>query len=98
MNKYTRGQWIVKHIESKNAFNVVGTALGGNRKIARCPYVVTGMEKTDKREKEEAEANAKLISAAPDLLEALQNIENDDNSIPAHAWHLVQKAIKKATD
>lgn len=38
-----------------------------------------------------------LISAAPDMLEALQNLENDDNSIPAHAWKLVKDAIKKAT-
>jgi hypothetical protein len=39
-----------------------------------------------------------LISAAPDMLEALQNLENDDNSIPEHAWKMVQNAIRKATD
>lgn len=39
-----------------------------------------------------------LISAAPDMLEALQNLENDDNSIPEHAWKLVKNAIAKATD
>lgn len=39
-----------------------------------------------------------LISAAPDMLEALQNLENDDNSIPEHAWKMVQDAIRKATD
>lgn len=44
-----------------------------------------------------AEANAKLAAAAPDMLEALQNIENDGNSIPEHAWELIQDAIKKAT-
>ena len=38
-----------------------------------------------------------LISAAPDMLEALQNLENDDNSIPEHAWKLVKDAIAKAT-
>ena len=46
---------------------------------------------------EELEANARLIAAAPDLLEALQNLENDDGSIPYHAWALVQAAISKAT-
>jgi hypothetical protein len=46
---------------------------------------------------EESHANARLIAAAPDMLEALQNLENDDNSIPAHAWALVQAAINKAT-
>lgn len=46
--------------------------------------------------KEEAEANAKLIAAASDLLKALQNIENDDKSIPKKIWDMRNKAIKKA--
>jgi hypothetical protein len=45
---------------------------------------------------DEALANAYLIAAAPDLLEALENLENDDNSIPYHAWDMVQSAIAKA--
>ena len=40
----------------------------------------------------------KLIAAAPDLLEALQNIENDDNRIPARIWEMRNQAIKKATE
>jgi hypothetical protein len=43
-----------------------------------------------------AKANAKLIAAAPDMLNALMNLENDNNAIPDHAWKLVQDAIKKA--
>lgn len=43
-------------------------------------------------------ANAKLMAAAPDLLEACQNLENDNGAIPKHAWDLIQKAIKKATE
>jgi hypothetical protein len=46
---------------------------------------------------DEAGANARLISAAPDLLEALTNLENDGGSIPSHAWNLCQTAISKAT-
>jgi len=42
------------------------------------------------------EANARLIAAAPELLEALENLENDDGSIPDHAWNLCQAAIAKA--
>jgi len=30
------------------------------------------------------------------MLEALENLENDDNSIPYHAWDMVQSAIAKA--
>ena len=44
-----------------------------------------------------SKADAYLIAAAPDLLEALQNLENDDESIPKHAWDMVQNAIAKAT-
>ena len=46
--------------------------------------------------KSEAKANAKLISAAPDLFEALINIENDDNRIPSTIWEMRNKAINKA--
>ena len=41
-------------------------------------------------------ANAQLISAAPDLFEALINIENDDNRIPATIWEMRNKALNKA--
>ena len=44
----------------------------------------------------EAIANAQLISAAPDLFEALINIENDDNRIPATIWEMRNKALNKA--
>lgn len=44
-----------------------------------------------------SECNMTLIIAAPDLLAALQNLENDDGKIPEHAWALIQSAIAKAT-
>lgn len=43
-----------------------------------------------------AAKTARLMAAAPDMLEALENLENDDGSIPDHAWEMVQEAIKKA--
>lgn len=42
-------------------------------------------------------ANARLIAAAPDLLEALTNIENDDGRIPSTIWKMRNDAIAKAT-
>ena len=41
-------------------------------------------------------ANAALIAAAPDMLQALENLENDDRAIPDHAWMMVKDAIDKA--
>ena len=45
---------------------------------------------------EERQANAKLIASAPEMLEALMDLENDNNSIPKPIWDKVQNAIKKA--
>lgn len=42
------------------------------------------------------EADARLICAAPAMLEALENIENDAGQMPASAWALIQNAIKAA--
>ncbi len=43
------------------------------------------------------QSNARLIAASPDMLAALQNIENDDEHMPASAWAMIQAAIAKAT-
>lgn len=72
-NNHTAGEWKVKHSESKDAFNIVGTKLGGKYKIARCPYLqIEGSPELSEREKDETEANAKLIAASPELLKLVQ--------------------------
>lgn len=40
--------------------------------------------------------DAVLIANAPEMLEALMNLENDNNSIPKPIWDMVQNAIKNA--
>lgn len=42
------------------------------------------------------EADARLFAAAPEMLVALKNIENDDGHIPATIWKLRNDAIAKA--
>jgi hypothetical protein len=60
------------------------------RHIAICSMAESGDELL-------TEANARLISAAPYMLEALQSLENDDGSIPQDIWNMVQGSILKAT-
>jgi len=73
--KGTPGEWEVKHSQSKSAFNIVGTVLGSKYKIARCPYSTFENNKIlSEKEKRECEANALLMSEAPNLLKALQNM------------------------
>ncbi len=52
----------VVHSKSKDAWNVVGTKLPGKYKIARIPYLITGNEVIDTREKAEALFHAEFIS------------------------------------
>lgn len=95
--KHTPGPWRVKRSESKPAFNVVGTKVGCKYKIARCPYISDD-------DKQEAEANAKLIAAAPELLKALKLMlsrfkGSQVGYIKAdYVKWLAQEVIKKATE
>ena len=42
-------------------------------------------------------ASGRLAAAAPTMLEALENLENDDGSIPRTAWNMVLDAVEVAT-
>ena len=41
-------------------------------------------------------SKARLHEAGPIMLEALENLENDDGRIPPSAWNLVRKALSAA--
>jgi len=102
--KGTKGKWNVRHSDSKTAFNIVGSVLGGNYKIARCSYLVDWSLSTEwnEKEKSEAEANAKLIAAAPELLEALKNMlfifdrDLSEDTIGRDYCDKAKQAIEKA--
>lgn len=89
MNEFTKGPWSQ-----------------GNRGPNGCPIIGNGRglmiamiahSANEPGQEIEAEANAKLVAAAPCLLHALQNLGNYNGQIPDHAWKLVQDAIVKAT-
>jgi hypothetical protein len=44
------------------------------------------------------EANAKLIACAPEMLNLLSSIVNDENLVPKFLWDKIQLLIKKATE
>lgn len=62
-----------------------------------CNSILPETDKEYNKQHLEIVRNMKLIAAAPDLLEALQNIENDSNTIPETIWKMRNDAIEKAT-
>jgi hypothetical protein len=93
MSQYTKGPWVARKAEQAvneqeyyiaSDSGVIGYWKGGKSWHDDDQWVLT-------------EQDAILIAAAPDLLHALQNIENDNGQIPDHAWKVIQDAIEKAT-
>jgi len=52
----------VVHSESKNAWNIVGTELGGKFKIAQCPYPHSDNDEAAQSAKDEAKEHANFIA------------------------------------
>lgn len=54
---------LIKHSESKNAWNIIGTKLGGKYKIARVPYIkIANSKLLTEIEKTKALKHAEFIS------------------------------------
>ena len=83
--QFTKGKWVVDEIGG--LVNVTTFEKNICKLMYGRAYDATENEMT---------YNAKLISAAPDLFEALINIENDDNRILATIWEMRNKALNKA--
>ena len=100
MTKPTEGPWEVKHSQSKDAWNIIGTRLGGLYKIARLPYHQDKRMSVQWNEDQKAKqlANANLMATAPDLLEELEWLLDKATSAgwPSDLLEPAQQAIKKA--
>ena len=93
--KYTQGPWKISPIRTKNEFGTIGIDITSkNYRDFATVWNMEGME-------EENEANAKLISAAPDLLEALIEIRKHgllEKDGYESVVKIMNEAIKKATE
>jgi hypothetical protein len=102
--KHTKGEWHKRNGDIENHFEIIGD-YGTHKTIALLPLRAFV-------EKDEAEANAKLIAAAPDMLIALQkaveviermsdeysSIANRHASYTVGESKIIEGAIKKATE
>lgn len=91
MNKHTPGPWVVNRTitagNQSSQFQIIGTRDGSLSLV--CYGVDTGYNEID--------ANANLISAAPDLLEVAKLAIDLDSSEDMDAlFHMANKAIAKA--
>ena len=108
--KHTKGEWIVvRSVSMPQMVDSVRVKEWGNNDLMGDlrGYVIADFTESHGFRKHafaEAEANAKLIAAAPDLLEALQELYDFTNNYfggsPAgkFARNTAFKAIKKATE
>lgn len=87
MSKHSPGPWEV--VTVKKAPSPLFTICAGSQPVCD---MYRGVDKSDGL----IEADAALIAAAPELLEALESIENDDGHIPAPIWEKVCAALDKA--
>jgi hypothetical protein len=70
MTKHTPGPWRLEtHSRSANGSDLIVTDGAGAYTVAGCCYLDTGVKSA-----EEAAANARLIAAAPDLLDQLKGM------------------------
>jgi hypothetical protein len=96
MTKHTHGPWQVMPEECDRQYiRIRGTVLGGRYKVANVLTPVYA--DVHPREADETRANARLIAAAPDLLEALKSlVEDTTRYIPSRLWDEARAAIAKA--
>lgn len=94
--KFTRGRWVAAQKHSSKAAGLPVVASPHGRSVASVTFF--GLGEDFKNHDEESYANAHLISAAPELYEALEAFvaaENDANN-PSIGIQAYDKAMKDA--
>ena len=96
--KHTPGKWEIMSEEvGRDYIRIRGSALGKKYKIANVLHAGDIFDNLYEKETEEVRANARLIAAAPDMLEALIQIWTDcRDARDAMPWY-VMDAIESAT-
>jgi len=86
VSNYTPGPWEIKPEEAhRDYIRVRGTMLGGTYKIANvCSMKLEGNGKSINEMAKEAQANARLIAAAPELLDVLRMTSLDLHASDDH--------------
>lgn len=98
--KHTPGPWTVLPEEAdKDYLRIRGTRLGGRYKVANVhmPRLWESHYVLRDRANAESGSNARLIAAAPELLEALQFVMTASGEQLSTAFEQAQAAIAKAT-
>ena len=94
MSKFTRGPWNMVVSDKRGLYSeIAATDVDDRGRSIRCVVAYTAWTP---KAWGNALSNAHLITAAPDMYEALISIENDDGRIPAEIWEMRQAALKKA--
>lgn len=104
MKEHTPGPWINKHWDANNVMAITAIAFRGVNQLALVkPPLTYNMEREEwhctEANVEECEANARLIAAAPDLLEAAEQLITIWNNLAVAGNSNVgklKKAIAKA--
>ena len=93
--KGTKGEWTLQSEKAKKGcYPSFELMIDFSKNLRACVSLFCSEETPT----EEELANTKLIASAPQLLEALLSIENDNGLIPEAIWDLRNKAISKALD
>jgi hypothetical protein len=82
----------VVHSQSKSAWNIIGTKLGGKYKIARIPYQFAGDEELNTRYRLEAFNHAEFIAYC------FNNADHVCNPVPAGSVILRPYSVKYRAD